>query len=225
MEARKLCWSKNSCPCCRYFVVHGSLFSFCYRTTKSQSVAPGTRDLQELFNSLPNLTANAPPFLGSLISTLKSCQASQRGGREGAAAPSDSLSSQSSVPPKVAYMISAFHGMHPTESTATPTPAAAERSASKDGGADTEVREVQENTSTSEVLTLAHVEALMDEKMKELESRLIKYIDTRLTEMMNTFRSGSEIDLKTKKETDSDILTMHRDKESEHNQYSVCEDT
>ncbi len=103
--------------------------------------------------------------------------------------------------------------MRPEESTCAP----------QDTTCESEVKEEENPQEPTSFVTLDQVESLLVAKMQELESKLIKYINTKFDEMS---MKASEIDLKVKKELDSDILTMHRDEvceSAEHNQYhTMC---
>ena len=218
-----------------------------YRDTIAARSRAASRDtLQEMLETLPALTGGTPPFLGSLISTLQSCQARQgeSTGREKGRISSAAATcgGEPLMPPEIAYMISTFQGIQETnrqseeskrrseetssqsDSLSETAPTSADAAAAAAAAGKEEISDV----TSKESVTLSQVEALVEAKVKALEERLVQYIDTKLNELVRGFKRKAEIDLRQNEEeySDSIITTMNIVEvhtESEHNPCSsVC---
>lgn len=152
----------------------------------------GAGPLRELLHSFPTSAAtNTPPFLSSLISSLQFYQASKE---PMAALPT----SRSQLPPEIAHMVSAFQEMRPTVAE-MPSPANEGYSEShgkppEKGTEEEMVGSESFQDSLTATLTLARVEHLIDDKMRELETRLKGYVDAKFNEMMNCIKRESKLE-------------------------------
>ena len=146
-----------------------------------------------MLDFLPTITANTPPpFLSSLVCSLKFCQANK------AAVTAPSESSLELLPPEIAHMVSAFQAMRPPVAE-LPIPAQKDNYGQCREGIEDQ-KNVKVNLMESHpdhccnaaTLTLADVEYLMDERMRELEIRMTNYVDAKFNEMMSWLVKGSK---------------------------------
>lgn len=131
-------------------------------------------DLQSLISSLPlqSHKSNAPPFLQGLLSSLQHLSTT----------PDKPAEDQ---PLDITQMIAAFRQLRPAsshpEETKTEATSSQEREEPKEEPAQTK-ETVDEDQMTS--VSLVSMEAMMDQKIEELEGRLKRYIDTKMAAIL-----------------------------------------
>lgn len=144
-------------------------------------------DLQDLVNSLP-VPSNAPPFLVGLISSLQQWQESTTARANANPLSNNSGKDESSQQPvDILQMMTAFRQIKPVSITpAANTDTEDEQHSRGEQVADSQedkgcVVESTEHTS----VPLSDIEALIDQKMRELEKRMQSYIDAKVDAIMN----------------------------------------
>lgn len=145
-----------------------------------------------ILDSFPALASNTPPLVSTLISSLNLYHASK------VATTSLPESRFKLLPLEVAHMVCALKEMRPAEAK-LPIPSQEGNYGQCGDGyeeqhGDFVDHESLQDGSPAAILTVANVEHLMDERIRELESRLINYVDAKFNEVINLVVRGSKME-------------------------------